>query len=72
MLAAVGLQGFRLRRLEQREYAYWLWHVPLPLVVARAACGGALEEAGGPAFRFQIVKRNKSYSAFTYAQPFQE
>jgi len=72
LLAAVGLQGFRPRHVARREFAYWLWDVPLPLVAARAACGGALKEAGGPAFRFQIAKRNKSYSAFTYAQPFQE
>ena len=71
LLAAVGLQGFRLRQVAPREYAYWLWHVPLPLVAARAASGGALKEMCGPAFRFQIVKRNKSYSAFTYGQPFQ-
>jgi hypothetical protein len=70
MLAAIGLQGFRLRQIASRQYAYWLWDVPLPLIAARAACGGALDEMEGPAFRFQIVKRNKSYSAFTYAQPF--
>ncbi|HEX7551266.1 MAG TPA: hypothetical protein VF579_11905 [Candidatus Methylomirabilis sp.] len=72
LLAAVGLQGFRLRQIGRREYAYWLWTVPLPLVAARAAGGGALAEARGPAFRFEIVKRNKSYSAFTYGQPLQE
>lgn len=69
MLAAIGLQGFRPKQVAPRQYAYWLWDSPLPLVAARAACGGVLTETSGAAFRFQVVKRSKSYSFLAYAQP---
>jgi hypothetical protein len=69
LFAAIGLQGHRPRPLARGRYAYWLWLEPLPLVAARAACGGALPDPATPAFQFEVSKRNKSYSSFTFAHP---
>lgn len=70
-LAAVGLQGFRPHRTEDRSaFGYRLWTVPLSPVAARAAVQGAMPVAGR-SFRFPIEKRSGAYSCFAYAHPTQ-
>ncbi|HEX4077753.1 MAG TPA: hypothetical protein VHX61_02615 [Rhizomicrobium sp.] len=69
ILAAVGIQGFRPRRVPKlRSFAYATWTAPLSAAVARAAAAGSLS---GRQFQFSVTSRGK-YKAFDFAEEIEE
>lgn len=68
LLVAIGLQRFRPRLAHDAQfvYLYTTWGVPLPPILAQAACARACYVPGQRTFRFAIVKRG-SYKGFERA-----
>lgn len=68
VLAAIGLQGFRLRAENRECVAYSLWTVDLPLAVARLAARAPWHGLPRFDYHFEIAKRGQSYKYFTFGQ----
>ena len=68
LLAAIGLQGFRPQEDDKGGWRYAIWNVPLPPLVARAACAGVLPAGGVDRYRFEVAARG-SYKGFDFATP---
>ena len=67
LLAAVGLQRFRLRETEPRgSFVYATWGTPLAPLVARAAAAGAVAAPPLHMYRSRLIFRG-SYKGFDFA-----
>lgn len=66
LLAAVGLQGFCPQEDDEGGWHYAIWSLPLPPLVARAACAGVLPAGEVYRYRFEVATRG-SYKGFDFA-----
>jgi CRISPR-associated protein Csb3 len=74
LLALVGLQGARPRRVGPSSFVYFLWEVPLPSVLARAALIGALPGLASSRWIYMAERRGLggTYWYLTRAEPLEE
>jgi len=69
LLAFIGLQRFRPNKTRAGEqFSYWVWTVPLPVMVAGAAASGNLRLPNSTEYRFQLFQRTQYMKAFLPAQ----
>ncbi len=66
VLAAVGLQGLRPNARVREGICYYLWTVPLSLVVARLAAVAAWDGLPRFEYEFSVAKRGQSYKYFMF------
>ena len=68
LLAAVGVQRFRPRMGESRDFFdYSTWGIPLPPAVAAAAAAGAISCGPGNRYRARVISRGQ-YAALGYSK----